>query len=102
MVTVGIKSDNPNPPLPSHERLAQIAFCALQLLRQVVTGKNAKHFSDWRDADDWIFSELGIEIGELEAIYQPYYEDVVVYGDSCFEDDNSPKDYDRTYYTNPK
>ena len=74
------------------ERAKQLLFCTIQLLRQ----ERLHEFSDWKDADDALFSDLDIEIGELEEIYNPYH--VMVYGGSCFEDEHSPKDYDMRYY----
>ena len=43
------------------ERLYEV----IQLLRKEVS----KQFSDWRDADDWIFSELSLTAGDLRDIY---------------------------------
>ena len=74
------------------ERARQLLFCTIQLLRQ----ERRYAFSDWKDVDDDLFSNLDIEIGELEEIYDPY--GVMVYGDSCFENGQSPKDYDVRYY----
>lgn len=74
------------------ERAKQLLFCTIQLLRQ----ERMHAFSDWKDADDELFSDLDIEIGELEDIYDPY--GIMVYGGSCFENGQSPKDYDVRYY----
>lgn len=75
------------------ERAKQIAFCALQYIRQ-----NAeKEGKDPIDFDDELFSNFDIEIGELEEIYKPYPE-IRVYAGSCFEDEHSPKDFDRKYF----
>ena len=79
----------------STERAKQIAFCALQLIRQ----EREKQGFDPKDTDDWLFSELDIEINELEEIYQPYKDaGIQVYGNACFENEQSPKDYDRTHF----
>ena len=73
-------------------RAVQIAFQALQLIRKLETQKGR----DWKDVDDWLFSELDLEIGELEQIYNYY--NVMVYGSSCYEDGQSPKDYDVRHF----
>ena len=47
-------------------RCRQLLFQVLELLRKTV-----KHqFSDWKDADDWVFSELDITKSELKQIYE--------------------------------
>lgn len=76
-------------------RAKQIAFCALQLLRKEM-GKEMPN-ADWKDIDDVLFSELDIEMGELEEIYKPY-PDVLVYAGSCFVNGQSPKDYDTVHF----
>lgn len=49
------------------ERTKYLFYETLQFLRTIV----AKHegFSDWKDGDDWIFSELPFTQEELLAIY---------------------------------
>lgn len=79
------------------ERAKQVAFCALQMLRRELNRRADGSKADWKNVDDYIFSELDIEIGELEEIYAPY-KSASVYGGSCFEDDHSPKDYDHRFY----
>lgn len=78
-------------------RAKQIAFCALQLLRKEMSKEMPN--ADWKDVDDALFSELDIEIGELEEIYKPY-PDALVYAGSCFENEQSPKDYDVVHFGN--
>lgn len=73
-------------------RAKQIAFCALQLLREEET----KNFADWKSRDDWIFSELDIERSELFEIFDPYGD--VPHSASCFNDGESPKDYDMKHF----
>lgn len=73
----------------SKVRLKQLLFQALQLLRKYVAAANAN--CDWKSADDILFSELDMEIGELAEIYDEA--GVTVSGASCFEDGESPKDY---------
>lgn len=74
------------------ERLLQIAFQAIQMLRKT----ERKPGKDWKDIDDYIFSELDIEKGELLEIFEPYSS--MVYVGSCFPDGESPKDYDAKYF----
>ena len=46
-------------------RACQLLFQVLELLRKLAKS----HFTDWKDADDWIFSELDITKAELKQIY---------------------------------
>ena len=76
-----------------YDRAKQIAFCCLQLMRQTAeqSGK------DPHDYDDQLFSELDIEVQELEELYAPY--GVSVYGGSYFETGQSPKNYDKVFFS---
>ena len=51
-------------------------------------GQANKTFGEWKDADDWLFSELDITKQELEEIYEG--RGVMVYGGSC-ADGNGPQ-----------
>ena len=90
-------------PMPSHTqpepisnvRLRQMLFETLQLLRKV-RSESCNSPSDWKDIDDWLFSELDFELGELEEVYAGT--GVMVYGGSCYEDGQSPKDYATKYF----
>lgn len=73
-------------------RAKQIAFEVIQLIRQ----ERERKGHDPNDTDDVLFSELDVEIGELEELFKPY--GIRVYGGSCFEDGQSPKDYDRKHF----
>lgn len=48
------------------KRACHLLFQALQMLRKTVTPR----FYDWKDADDWLFSELDITKSELAQIYE--------------------------------
>lgn len=54
-----------------------LLFECLQITRHLLQ----KNFSDWKDADDWLFSELSITKDELNEIYTGH--DALVYGVSC-------------------
>jgi len=41
-------------------------------------------FSDWKDADDWLFSFFDITRGEMAEIYDG--KDIMVHGASCADD----------------
>lgn len=47
-------------------RTKELHFQTLQLLRRSVRDL----FSDWKDADDWLFSELAFTKSELSEIYE--------------------------------
>lgn len=76
------------------KRAKQIAFQALQLIRQEAerTGR------DPADTDDWLFSELDAERSEILEIFAPYGVHAPQL-DSAFPDGNSPKDYDRKHFS---
>ena len=78
----------------SAQRAKQLLFEVLQLFRQ----KAEKEGQDPKDFDDWLFSELDMEIQELEEIYAPY-PNITVYGASCYEQEQSPKDFDNKYFS---
>lgn len=48
-----------------------------------------KQFHEWKDADDWLFSNFDITKQELEEIYEGK-DSVMVYGGSC-RDENEPQ-----------
>ena len=77
----------------SAERAKQLLFEVLQLFRH----KAEADGNDPNDFDDWLFSELDMEIQELEEIYKPY-PNIHVYGRSCYEQEQSPKDFDKKYF----
>ena len=58
-------------------RAKALLFETLELFRKEIAPK----FSDWKDADDWLFSSLSITKDELQAIYAGH--DVLVYGESA-------------------
>ena len=85
--------DGGEPAPMTAERAKQIAFQALQLIR--IKREETGH--DPNDTDDWLFSELDVERGELAEIFKPY--GVLYYAGSCFPDGESPKDYDRKHFS---
>ena len=58
-------------------RAKALLFETLELFRKEIAPK----FSDWKDADDWLFSSLSITKDELQAIYAGH--DVLVYRESA-------------------
>lgn len=60
----------------------EAVFQTLQLLRK----KIHPDFSDWKDADDWLFSELNFTREDLERIYAGSSE-LVYYGSAVAEGD---------------
>ena len=56
------------------QRHRDLFFQTLQLLRKAVTPR----FYDWKDADDWLFSELDFTKSDLAQIFEgrgvPYYD----------------------------
>ena len=48
------------------QRTKDLIFQTLELLRKEVRDQ----FSDWKDADDWLFSELDFTQSELVEIYK--------------------------------
>lgn len=57
----------------------EAVFQALQMLRK----KIQTEFSDWKDADDWLFSELDFTREDLERIYSGHSE--MIYCGSAIE-----------------
>ena len=92
-----------NPPAAqplveiSTERYKQIAFQAIQLLRKVTHSREAFNGNDWKDTDDWVFSELDLEKQELMSIFSGY-NGTLIYAGSCFPYGESPKNYDRQFF----
>lgn len=78
----------------TNERLKQISFCLIQLLRKEI--RDNWEGTDQKDVDDYIFSELDLEVNELAEIVQGY--DSTVYTGSCFCPNESPKNYDKRYF----
>ena len=74
------------------ERAKQLLFCTLQLIRQYRENQG----KDPSDTDDLLFSELDMEVSEVEEIYAPYH--VTVNTSSCYRDSESPKDFDKKYF----
>ena len=64
-----------------NRRQEELLFQTLELLRKQVEHK----FSDWKDADDWIFSELDFRKSEIEAIYSG--RDALFYTGSAVDDE---------------
>lgn len=80
------------------ERYRQIAFQAIQLLRQ--TERKRKPDANWKDIDDYIFSEMDLERGEVNEIFgMDKYPNATVYTGSCYPDGTSPKNFDETYFS---
>lgn len=67
------------------QRSKDLLFESLQLLRSVTE----KSFSDWKDRDDWIFSELSFTKSELEEIYKGRGEQI--YTGSALDDSSNTK-----------
>ncbi len=82
-------------PKISADRLRHLLFQTLESYREYLA--HTGEFSDWRDADDYLFSNLDIEIGEMEELYADAVPEIIcygcVYGGSCYEDEQSPKNY---------
>lgn len=72
-----IKLASSNPDEDLSPRAKALLFETLELFRKEIAPK----FSDWKDADDWLFSSLSITKDELQAIYADH--DVMVYGESA-------------------
>lgn len=77
------------------ERTKQIAFQTIQLLRQ--TERKRKPDADWKDIDDYIFSELDLEVSEANELFRPYPE-ATLYTGSCYPNGASPKNFDTLYF----
>lgn len=77
-------------------RARQIAFCALQLIRQ----EREKKGHDPVDTDDWLFSELDMEKQEVADLFGTY--GVYPYTGSCFDNGDSPKNYDTVHFSPQK
>ena len=61
-------------------RYRQLLFQVLEMLRKAITPR----FYDWKDADDWLFSELDITKSELAQIYEG--REVCYYDGSAVDD----------------
>ena len=72
-----IKLASSNPDEDLSPRAKALLFETLELFRKEIGPK----FSDWKDADDWLFSSLSITKDELQAIYAGH--DVLVYRESA-------------------
>lgn len=72
-----IKLASSNPDEDLSPRAKALLFETLELFHKEIAPK----FSDWKDADDWLFSSLSITKDELQAIYADH--DVMVYGESA-------------------
>lgn len=72
-----IKLASSNPDEDLSPRAKALLFETLELFRKEIGPK----FSNWKDADDWLFSSLSITKDELQAIYAGH--DVLVYRESA-------------------
>ena len=52
------------------KREKNLFFETLELLRKELRQSDGFRGKDWRDVDDWLFSELPFTKGELREIYQ--------------------------------
>jgi len=69
----------PSPEDPRVNRKNELLFQVIEHARKQA---NMHHsFSDWKDADDWLFAKFDITRQELEEIYAN--RGVMVYGASC-------------------
>ena len=66
------------------KRYEDLLFQTLELLRK----ETSPRFSDWKDADDWLFSELDFTKSELEEIYAG--RDTYLYTGSAKDDESQP------------
>ena len=61
------------PAVIGRSRQLSLMRQTLELLRNEVQTRRLssgeKEFSDWKDADDWLFSVLNLTSGDLDAIY---------------------------------
>lgn len=71
----------------NEQRLKDILLCALELLRAELQD----NFYDQKDCDDFIFSELDMEVSEILEIYDG--SNLNVYTGSAFMDGTSPKNW---------
>ena len=60
-----------------------LMFETLELLRKTVTASDDFRDKDWKDADDYIFSELQFTVEDLMNLYQG--KDVMLYTGSAIE-----------------
>ncbi len=60
-----------------NERTKNLFFETIEMLRKTIS----KDFYDWKDADDWLFSELNFTKQELLEIYEG--RDTMVYIESA-------------------
>lgn len=82
-----------DPSTLSCARAKQLLFETLQLIRRT----EEKNGHDPVDIDDSLFSKIDIEKSELEEIFRPY--NISVNSNSCFNDNESPKNYDKIYFS---
>ena len=71
-------------------RTRLLLFSAIQLLRKTLTPK----FSDWKDADDYLFSKLDFTRSELKQIFKGrgvLYHDASAIDDSKWDDIKNSK-----------
>lgn len=78
------------------ERTKQIAFQTIQLLRQME--RKRKPNADWKDIDDYLFSELDLECDEVNEIFANH-PGIMVYTGSCYPNGTSPKNFDTRYFS---
>ena len=89
-----VVSTSPNTGRLTLDRAKQLLFQTIELLRNTSNMSS----SDLKDRDDWLFSEIDAEVGEIEDVYAPYKQSALISLDSCFDDGESPKNFDRVYF----
>lgn len=75
----------------TEQRMRNALFCVLELLRRELSD----NFYDWMERDDYIFSCLDLEEGEVMEVYDG--RGLMINLSSTFEDFTSPKDWDKKY-----
>ena len=66
-----------NEKMTPREKL--LLFQTLELLRK----QTKNQFSDWKDADDWLFSQLDFTVDEIKQVYKGRGQ--FVYTGSCVQ-----------------
>lgn len=67
--------------MTNHEK--QNMFETLELLRKTARRLPDFQGADWKDVDDWIFSELDLTVGDIDEIYAG--RDTLIYAGSAIE-----------------
>lgn len=78
-----------------NKRARDIIYQTLELFRTTLIQQPQQRtvFSDWKDADDWLFSELDLTAGEVSQIYADH--DTLVHTASCLADNTLVSDEER-------